>query len=110
MAVFRERKAEFRRRRDYIVPALQGLGLNVPVMPDGAFYVWVDCSAFSDSSDAFAAELLEQAGVSVVPGFDFGVNQPQRYLRLSYANSMANLQEAVRRIGEWLQRRPSPRR
>jgi aspartate/methionine/tyrosine aminotransferase len=105
MAIFEARREEFRRRRDYIVPALQALGLDVPVVPDGAFYVWVDCSRFSGDSDAFAAELLEHAGVSVVPGFDFGAHEPQRHLRLSYANSLENLQEAVRRIGDWLQRR-----
>jgi aspartate/methionine/tyrosine aminotransferase len=107
MAVFRERREEFRRRRDFIVPALRRLGLDVPVTPDGAFYVWLDCSRFSDDSDAFAAELLEQAGVSLVPGFDFGHHEPKRYLRLSYANSLPNLQEAVRRIEAWLAtRRP----
>lgn len=105
MAIFKARREEFRRRRDFIVPELQRLGLDVPVPPDGAFYVWLDCSRYSDDSEAFANELLEQAGVSLVPGFDFGVSEPRRYLRLSYANSLDNLREAVRRIEAWLARR-----
>jgi aspartate/methionine/tyrosine aminotransferase len=72
------------------------------VEPDGAFYVYLDCSAFSDSSTHFASEMLEQIGVAIVPGEDFGSHQPQRYLRLSYAASMAKLQEAVSRLAAWL--------
>ena len=101
-AIYRARREEFRARRDYIVPALKALGFGIPVEPDGAFYVYLDCSAFSDSSTQFASEMLEQAGVSIVPGEDFGIHQPQRYLRLSYAASMEKLQEAVRRLADWL--------
>ncbi len=104
-AVYEARRQEFRRWRDFIVPALLELGFEVPVVPDGAFYVYVDCSRFSDDSAAFADELLEQAWVSLVPGNDFGSHQPQRYLRLSYATSMENLREAVERIGRHLHER-----
>ena len=102
LAIFEERRDEFRRRRDYIVPALRSVGLDVPAAPDGAFYVYADCSRFSDDSVEFADRLLEQAYVSVVPGLDFGHHQPSRYVRLSYATSMANLQEAVARMGRHL--------
>ena len=101
-AIYRARRDEFRARRDYIVPALKALGFAIPVEPDGAFYVYLDCSAFSDSSTQFANDMLDQAGVSIVPGEDFGTHQPQRYLRLSYAASMDKLQEAVRRLAGWL--------
>ena len=97
-AIFEQRREEFRRRRDYLVPALRALGLGVPVVPDGAFYVYVDCSRFSDDSSALADELLEQAFVSVVPGTDFGHHDPKRYLRISYATSMTHLEEAVARL------------
>ncbi len=103
-AIFEERRAEFRRRRDFIVPALRELGLDVPAAPDGAFYVYADCSRFSSDSGAFANELLEQIHLSVVPGKDFGRHQPERYLRLSYATPMENLQEAVTRLGRHLKR------
>ncbi|HEY0878555.1 MAG TPA: pyridoxal phosphate-dependent aminotransferase [Zeimonas sp.] len=103
-AVYRVRREEFRRRRDYVVPALRSIGLPVPVTPDGAFYAWVDCSAHTDDSARFADELLERAWVSVVPGMDFGVHEAARHLRISYATSMARLEEAIARIGRHLQR------
>ncbi|MBK8768657.1 MAG: pyridoxal phosphate-dependent aminotransferase [Burkholderiaceae bacterium] len=104
LAIFEERRDEFRRRRDYIVPALRSVGLDVPAAPDGAFYVYADCSRFSDDSVEFANRLLEQAYVSVVPGLDFGHHQPSRYVRLSYATPMDKLEEAVARLGRHLPR------
>ena len=102
MAIYRARRDELRARRDFIVPAMRELGFRIPVEPDGAFYVYLDCSAFSDDSARFAIEMLEQAGVALVPGEDFGRNQPGRWLRLSYATSGAQLQEAVARLRRWL--------
>lgn len=101
LAIYEERRAEFRRRRDYIVPALRELGLEVPVTPDGAFYVYADCSGWTDDADSLARELLSQAGVALVPGLDFGPYTARRYLRLSYATSMDNLREGVRRMREF---------
>ena len=98
IAIFEERKAEFRRRRDYIVPALRELGLKVPVTPDGAFYVYADCSALSDDADALTIRMLNEAGVVLVPGLDFGPYTARQYIRVSYATSMENLQEAVARL------------
>jgi aspartate/methionine/tyrosine aminotransferase len=99
---YERRRAEFKRRRDYLVPALQSLGLKVPVVPDGAFYVYVDVSAFSDDSWAFALELLHATGVCVVPGRDFGQAETSRYVRLSYATSLERLQDAVTRLRDYL--------
>ncbi len=104
-AVYRERRDEFRRRRDYVVPALNAIGLPVPVVPDGAFYAWTDCSAHTDDSARLADELLERTFVSVVPGMDFGVHEAERHLRLSYATSMERLEEAISRIGRYLSQR-----
>jgi aspartate/methionine/tyrosine aminotransferase len=102
LAIYEERKAEFMRRRDYIVPALREVGFDVPVTPDGAFYVYADCSRFLSNAlpdiGALALHILEQAGVAVVPGKDFGVHDPERWLRLSYATSMENLREAIARM------------
>ncbi|MBI3283650.1 MAG: pyridoxal phosphate-dependent aminotransferase [Burkholderiales bacterium] len=98
LAIYEARKAEFRRRRDYLVPALRELGFGVPVMPDGAFYVYADCSRFSDDADRFAKEVLYQAGVVIVPGLDFGPSTASTHVRISYANSLENLQEAVARL------------
>lgn len=98
IAIYEERKAEFRRRRDYIVPALRELGFGVPVMPDGAFYVYADCSGLSDDADRLTIEMLNEAGVVLVPGLDFGPCTASKYIRVSYATSMENLKEAVARL------------
>jgi aspartate/methionine/tyrosine aminotransferase len=98
IAIYEERKAEFRRRRDYIVPALSELGFKVPVMPDGAFYVYADCSALSDDADRLTIDMLNEAGVVLVPGLDFGPYTARQYIRVSYATSMENLKEAVSRL------------
>jgi len=102
LAEYEARRNEFRRRRDYIVPALRGAGLPVPVTPDGAFYAYADCSAHSADSSDFAVELLERIHVSMVPGKDFGRHEPARYLRLSYATSMERLEEAIARLARYL--------
>ncbi|HNQ10511.1 MAG TPA: pyridoxal phosphate-dependent aminotransferase [Giesbergeria sp.] len=103
LAEYERRRAEFKARRDYFIPALQSLGLQVPVMPDGAFYAWADCSAACErlgvnGSWDLAYALLSQAHLAVTPGRDFGTHDPQRYVRFSTANSMAQLQEAVARL------------
>jgi aspartate/methionine/tyrosine aminotransferase len=98
LAIYEERKEEFRRRRDYIVPALRDLGFKVPVMPDGAFYVYADCSALSDDADRLTKDILNETGVALVPGLDFGVHTARNFVRVSYATSMENLQEAVARL------------
>lgn len=101
IAVYEARKAEFKRRRDYIVPALTSLGFKVPVMPDGAFYVYADCSALSDDADRLTIDMLNKAGVVMVPGLDFGAHAARQYIRVSYATSMPNLQEAISRLDQY---------
>jgi aspartate/methionine/tyrosine aminotransferase len=77
------RKAELRDRRDFLLPALRQRGFAIPIQPHGAFYLYADCSAHTDDSFHFAQALLEQAGVAVTPGLDFGQHQPPRYLRIA---------------------------
>jgi len=108
LALYEQRRAEFKARRDYFIPALNALGLTVPVMPDGAFYAWADCSAacqklgLKDSWD-FAHAALHQAHVALTPGRDFGTFETARFVRFSTANSMAELQIAIERLKDWLQ-------
>ncbi len=102
VAILEQRRAELDARRRYLVPALQSLGLGVPVVPDGAFYVYADTSRVAGDSFALARALLTEAGVAVTPGRDFGVNEPERHLRIAYTQPIARLQEAVGRIGEFL--------
>jgi aspartate/methionine/tyrosine aminotransferase len=98
IAIYEQRKAEFRRRRDYLVPALRELGFGVPVTPDGAFYIYADCSALAEDADSLTMELMREAGVVVVPGLDFGPFTARNHVRVSYATSMENLEEAVARM------------
>lgn len=102
IAEYERRREEFRRRRDYIVPALQGLGLDVPVVPDGAFYAWADCSRHSPSSWDFCMQMMERAHVAMTPGRDFGPAAAERFVRLSFANSMAQLEAAISRLAREL--------
>lgn len=104
LAITEARRAEFQRRRDFLLPALTRLGFSVPVTPSGAFYLYTDCSRFSSDSFAFAEALLHQAGVALTPGRDFGVNAPERHLRITYTTSLDNLQEGVDRIQRFLAR------
>ncbi len=87
IAIYEERRAEFQRRRDFLLPALNELGFRIPVSPDGAFYVYADIGRFADDSFAFVRDLLRATGVCLVPGKDFGVAAPDRYVRISYATS-----------------------
>ena len=103
IAEYERRRAEFKARRDYFIPELQRLGLAVPVMPDGAFYAWADCSAACErlgvsGSWDFAFELMRRAHIAVTPGRDFGTADTQRFVRFSTANSMAQLQESIARL------------
>ena len=107
IAEYERRRAEFKARRDYFIPALQSLGLNVPVMPDGAFYAWADCTDAAQrlgvqGSWDFALEVMRRAHVAVTPGRDFGSFEPERFVRFSTANSMEQLQESVARLRKLL--------
>ena len=103
LAVLDARREEFRRRRDYLVPALRKLGFRVPYMPQGAFYVYADCSALTPDSFAFAGNLLEQAGVAITPGVDFGRHRCDEHVRFAYTRPVAVLEEGVRRIAAFLE-------
>lgn len=92
----------FRERRDYLLPALRQLGFEVPVEPRGAFYIYANCTRFTDDSYAFAGQLLEQAGVAVTPGRDFGANDPEHHVRFAYTTSLDRLEEGVKRLADFL--------
>ncbi len=103
IAEYERRRAEFKARRDYFVPALNALGLNVPVMPDGAFYAWADCSAAADKlgvkgSWDFAFEVMNKANLAITPGRDFGHADTSRFVRFSTARSLSELQAAIGRL------------
>ncbi|MEK9951141.1 MAG: aminotransferase class I/II-fold pyridoxal phosphate-dependent enzyme, partial [Curvibacter sp.] len=103
LAEYERRRAEFQARRDWFIPALNELGLQVPVLPDGAFYAWADCSeacrklGVQDSWELSFA-LMQQAHVAVTPGRDFGSADTARYIRFSTASALPQLQAAVERL------------
>lgn len=107
LAIYEARRKEFKRRRDYIVPALRALGFKIPVEPDGAFYVYADCSALSNDAGQLTKDMLNRAGVALVPGLDFGPHTARDHVRASYATSMENLQEAVARLQQYLPALPT---
>ena len=104
MALLEERRHEFEARRNFLLPALREIGFRIPVTPAGAFYLYADCSAFTDDSSRFAKELLETAYVAITPGADFGVNAPEKHVRFAYTTDIATLREAVERIGRFVAR------
>jgi len=103
LAEYERRRAEFQARRDFFIPTLNHLGLTVPVLPDGGFYAWADCTALcrqlgvADSWEA-SFEIMRRAHVAVTPGRDFGMAETGRFIRFSTASSMAALQTAVARL------------
>ena len=103
LAEYERRRAEFKARRDWFIPQLNAMGLTVPVIPDGAFYAWADCSqackrlGVKDSWD-FTFDVMKRAHVAVTPGRDFGTAETHNFVRFSTANSMAQLQEAAARL------------
>ena len=99
------RRAELDQRRRYLIPALESLGIKVPVVPQGAFYIYADVSALTSDSFAFARDLLTQAGVALTPGKDFGHNEPERHIRIAYTQTVARLEEAVARIRKFVGRK-----
>jgi len=102
LAIAEQRREEMRRRRDYLVPALQALGFDVPVPPDGAFYVYADCSRLTDDATDFCRDVLERTGVALTPGVDFGEVGASRFVRVSYATSMPKLEQAISRLAAYL--------
>jgi aspartate/methionine/tyrosine aminotransferase len=103
LAEYERRRAEFRARRDAFIPRLNAMGLNVPVLPDGAFYAWADCRQACQrlglaSSWELAFALMEKAHVAVTPGRDFGEQDTEHFIRFSTANDMAQLMAAADRL------------
>ena len=107
IAEYERRRAEFKARRDYFIPALESIGLPVPVKPDGAFYAWADCRAAAEKlgvkgSWDFAYAVMNRAHLAITPGRDFGHAETANYVRFSTANSMEQLQEAIARLKKLL--------
>ena len=88
-------------RRRFLIPRLRGLGFGITVEPTGAFYILANAKRFSMDSYSLAFDILKEARVGVAPGIDFGTNA-EGYLRFSYANSMENIEEGMKRLERYL--------
>jgi aspartate/methionine/tyrosine aminotransferase len=97
-AILDERRDIFASRRDYLFPELQELGFEIPQHPDGAFYIYANIERFSDNSQQFCMDLLEQHGIAITPGADFGHNRRNQFVRFSYTTGMQRIEEAVVRL------------
>ncbi len=103
LTILEERRAEFARRRDYLLPALRELGFAIAVEPQGAFYLYADISAFGGDSWALCQHLLETEHVAITPGLDFGRHLASRHVRFAYTQSLPRLEQAIERIARGLQ-------
>lgn len=100
--ILEQRRAAFRERRDYLSSALISLGFDLPWQPMGAFYCYADISRFSDDCEDFCHRLLEDHGIAVTPGTDFGEFEARRYVRFAYTSALPRLQQAMERLAKAL--------
>ena len=84
-----------------MISRLKEIGFTITVEPTGAFYVFANAARFGEDSYKLAFEVLEKAHVGVTPGIDFGKNG-EGYIRFSYANSLENIKEGMKRIENYL--------
>lgn len=101
-AELEQRRQVFETRRDFLYQKLQALGFEVPCKPEGAFYIYADCSAFTQDSFQFAKDLLEAEGVALTPGKDFGKNEANTHIRFAYTVSIARMSAALNRLERFL--------
>jgi aspartate/methionine/tyrosine aminotransferase len=98
-------KAIYRTNRTLMIDGLKAAGLSRFAPPDGAFYVYVDVSEYTDDALQFAADILEYAGVAVTPGLDFDAARGHHWLRFSYARATADIVEGLDRLARFMQER-----
>ncbi len=104
LALLEERRRAFEARRDFLVPALREIGFRIPVLPTGGFFVYADCSAFSDDSERFCREVLAGCGVAFTPGIDFGSYRATQHVRFAYTIGQEKLEDGVARLARYLGR------
>ena len=100
-----ENKAVYKANRALMIDGLTAAGFDRFAPPDGAFYVYVDVSAYTDDALAFAAEILDKAGVAVTPGLDFDAARGQHWLRFSYARGTPDIIEGLDRLAAFMKGR-----
>ena len=96
--------AHYGRNRDTLIAGLHQIGLNRLAPADGAFYIYADVSDFTGDSLAFCEKLLADTGLAIAPGVDFDTVRGPSHVRLSFAGPSSDIDEALRRLGPWLNR------
>lgn len=95
-----DRRDVFKARRDYLYGALADLGFKMCVKPQGAFYIYADCSMFCEDSYEFACKILQEKHVAFAPGIDFGVVGAKQHVRFAYTTNIENLKIGIQRLAE----------
>jgi aspartate/methionine/tyrosine aminotransferase len=98
ISILESQRRQFQQRRDFLKTAIQELGFRLLVEPQGAFYLYADCSHFTNDSFEFCQALLKRAGVAIAPGKDFGAHEGHRYVRFAYTTSMEQLEQGAEKI------------
>ena len=96
------RRAEFAARRDFLYDNLLRLGFEIPIKPEGAFYIYANCKKFTDDSYQFALDFLEAEAVAITPGKDFGTHEAHHMLRFAYTTSIAKMAIALQRLDRFI--------
>jgi aspartate/methionine/tyrosine aminotransferase len=102
MNILEDRRCQFQQRRNFLLKALKNLGFGVPVDPDGAFYIYCNCEKFTDDSFLFCQKILEETGVAITPGKDFGIHNASKHLRFAYTTSIENMEKGIERLAKFL--------
>tara|TARA_B100000902_G_scaffold379200_1_gene413272 strand:- start:226 stop:1071 length:846 start_codon:yes stop_codon:yes gene_type:complete len=103
-AIAEKNRKQYGEQREYLLPRLKDMGFIIPVDPKGAFYIYADCSGFTNDSYAFCLDLLESAGVAIAPGLDFGSYRANQHIRFSYTKPISVLGEGLDRLKKHLKR------
>lgn len=96
--ILETRRLAFRERRDFLLPALRKMGFDIPYTPEGAFYIYAGIGGFGEDSERFCQRLLEDHGLAITPGTDFGVYRCDDFVRFAFTTDMESLVLAVERL------------
>jgi len=96
--IMETRREAFKDRRDFLLPELINLGFEIPVEPDGAFYIYANCKKLFNDSMKLSSKVLADTKIAITPGLDFGMNQPEQYVRFAYTTHIDSLQIAIERL------------
>jgi len=97
-AILDERRDIFEKRRDFLLPELRRIGFDIPNTPAGALYLYANVEKFTQDSMGFCLNLLEQHGIAITPGADFGSFRNNTHVRFAYTTSMEQLEKGVERL------------